>query len=528
MENRDHPLERPLVIDKDASINVMVTNTDEEDVIDLGNIFRNMKNLRRVYAWVLILCLLVGICAPLLMYQFTASPLTVSSIVTLKYDVPVFVENPTTGEMEATDEFVPVTDLTAPDGTPLDLSQVTSAYVLQNAMSGLELSQPVTLANIRDNLAIERILTEDTRRKQEVAANMIADKNSSAYREVQDIQITYNNQFKVSLTNGFGEEDSRNLLMLRDDELTLELDRVLMAYNDYLIKTYVDQNMPDDEFSVIHSEDQDILETLDMLRSAISNLDEYMESKSDTIRAYRSAKTGYNLEDLTEMLQMVKENNVDYLYSYVYANSIAIDRNSIITNYQYQLRTAQTKLEALNEKIANVEETLKNYRNDEVFVSMQESDTTRATKVTTDYYNNTIAEQSKNYADAADLELQIAELQNKLDGFQTTTSAKELHSIDTELNRAIDASNALYKLICEHMEEIVQSDFYTTYAEHTSAYGKQPSFLQANMKRIAIFAVLGAVVGIGLWFLAAFMQEMQDSRKKSEMKQNPGKEAAGV
>ena len=48
------------------------------------------------------------------------------------------------------------------------------------------------------------------------------------------------------------------------------------------------------------------------------------------------------------------------------------------------------------------------------------------------------------------------------------------------------------------------------------------------MKRIAIFAVLGAVVGIGVWFLAAFMQEMQDSRKKSEMKQNPGKEAAGV
>ena len=253
-----------------------------------------------------------------------------------------------------------------------------------------------------------------------------------------------------------------------------------------------------------------------------------MNKKSDLIRAYRSAKTGYNLEDLTEMLQMVKENNVDYLYSYVYANSIAIDRNSIITNYQYQLRTAQTKLEALNEKIANVEETLKNYRNDEVFVSMQESDTTRATKVTTDYYNNTIAEQAKNYADAADLELQIAELKNKLDGFQTRTSAKELHSIDTELNRAIDASNALYKLICEHMEEIVQSDFYTTYAEHTSAYGKQPSFLQANMKRIAIFAVLGAVVGIGLWFLAAFMQEMQDSRKKAELKQNPGKEAAGV
>ena len=75
-----------VTIDKDAQINVVVNRSGEEETtIDLGRVFHNMKVKKRVFAWVLVLCLVIGVCAPLLLYQFNKPMLTVASAVTLKY-----------------------------------------------------------------------------------------------------------------------------------------------------------------------------------------------------------------------------------------------------------------------------------------------------------------------------------------------------------------------------------------------------------------------------------------------------------
>ena len=80
---------------------------------------------------------------------------------------PILVEN---GEPV----YGPVQDLTAPDNEPLDLSQITSAYVLTKALGGLQLSVPLSLSNLRDNIRIEKILTEESLQQQELIARMDA------------------------------------------------------------------------------------------------------------------------------------------------------------------------------------------------------------------------------------------------------------------------------------------------------------------------------------------------------------------
>ena len=60
------------------------------------------------------------------------------------------------------------------------------------------------MADLRANIRIDRILTEDSRRQQEVASRMMDDKSAAAYAQVQNIDLTYINSFVVSLTNGFG------------------------------------------------------------------------------------------------------------------------------------------------------------------------------------------------------------------------------------------------------------------------------------------------------------------------------------
>ena len=65
--------EKALSIERDSQIQVVVNSPswEDDDSIDLGRVFRNFKEKRRVYAWVLVLCVVIGLCAPLLIYQFT-------------------------------------------------------------------------------------------------------------------------------------------------------------------------------------------------------------------------------------------------------------------------------------------------------------------------------------------------------------------------------------------------------------------------------------------------------------------------
>ena len=500
--------ENALSIEKESQINVVVNRQgDSDDVIDLMRVFHNMSVGGRLFVWVLILCMVVGVCAPLLLYQFRDSNLRVASVVTLDYDV-LDTTNPL-----ITPTPKPVEDLTAPDGTELDVSMLTSSYVLSEALRGVTLSENITVAQLRNNISIERMLTEDSRRQQEVAKQMLADKNNAAYAQLQSIKLTYVNQVIVSLTNGFGEVNSSNKIYLPDDELRLLLDRVTAAYNDYLAMTYADLKIPGDEISVIDTENLDIMESVDSLRQALTNLYVYCDSKTDEIKAYRSFRDGRSLTDLMPVLQTARDVNVEYLYSYISASSVAVDRDAMIAKYRYQLREAQTKLDTVNEQIATTADILKNYKHDQIYVEQQEADSSKSTKITTEYYNNLILQQAANYENANKLEISIEELKVKIESLQSESASANTAKAKEELAAAIKVCHDIYLEICEQMEEIYSSSFYTTYAIRSAAQGKEEGFLSANLKKMILGALLGAFLGCGLWFASAFAAEMRRSSK---------------
>ena len=496
LDNRERQDDRTLTIDKDAQINVVVNHPGEdEDSIDLGRVFHNMKLRSRIYAWVLVLCMVVGICAPLLMYQFSKPMLTVSSVVSLNFG----------GD-----------NLTAPDGSALDLSQVTGSYVLQKALSGLELSQPVSVSNLKKNLSVQRVLTEDSRRLQEVAAKMVEDKNASAYTAAPNAQSTYDHRFLVSLTNGFGDEDAKVKYELQDAELRTVLDRVLSAYNDYLVLTYAPLTLPDDELSVIDLDNLDVMEALDQMRTAEENLMDYCQKLPADMRAYRSYRTGRTLTDWMSTLQTGRSVSIDYLYSYVYTNSIVRDKENTLNRYEYQLQVTQNQLDTVNEKIRTNKDILANYKNDEIYVSSQESETSRVATTTTDYYNALVLQQASNFERVADLENRIEDLQDKIAVLKGEGGIAYDESVAQELKTVLDTCLLVQEGIRDHITELQQTTGYNAYAEHTVPQGKSDSFLSANMKKIIIGAVAGAVIGCGLWFLAGLAPEFRRNREDSE------------
>ena len=509
-----------LPTDRNRQIQLVLNRPDNnETTIDLGNVFHNMKARRRLFAWVLVLCLTIGVCAPLLLYQFSKPELTVSSVVTLRYEVPKTTYRSRLKEgriSPAEAEYEPVTDLTAPDGEELDLNQITSAYVLQAALDGITLSKPVSAAVLRNNIAIRTVLTEDSQRTKEALAGLAEAKNAEAYEQMQEAVMKYQNRFVVSLTNGFGDEDSRAKVELKDGELSLLLDRILGVYNDYLVRTYADITLPDDAISVIDIQDQDVLDSLDQLRSGIDKLYTYCNDKTDTVKTYRSWKTGRSLKDWMETLQTFRSINVDYLYSMVSENAITRDKASLMTGWKYLLREAQNELDEVNERIEQTKKLLTSYKNDEVIVSMQESDAAKSTKASTQYYNNLILQQAEDYEKVAELKTTIADYTDRITRMDAMDQTDVTEEVETELARSVESAKSLYDKISAHMEELFASSLYKTYEDHSAPQGKVQGFLAASMKKMIIGGVAGAVIACGLWFLAALLPEFSKGRKEGE------------
>lgn len=522
-ENRNDNL-RP--DDSGRQINLVVNRPEtEETTIDLTRVLHNMRMKKRIFAWVLVLCLTVGICAPLFLYQFSKTELTVSSVVTLRYEAPIAgdaeaIRAGTKTPEEAT--YAPVEDLTAPDGTELDLGQITSAYVLQTALDGMTLSRPITAEKLRNNIQIRTVLTEESQRTKEALAGLVELKNVDAYNQLQTAEMKYKNRFVVSLTNGFGDEDSTVKILLKDGELAQLLDRILTVYNDYLVKTYADIKLPEDTFSVIDTEELDVLDSLDQLRAGIDNLYSYCNSKSDTVKSYRSWKTGRSLTDWMETLTTFKSINVDYLYSMVSEKAITADKTTLMTGWKYMLRETQNELDEVNERIAETKTLLKNYKNDEVIVSMQESDAAKSTKASTKYYNDLILQQAEDYEKVAGLQKTIADYTDRITRMDAAEQTEVTDEVKEELNRSLESAKSMYEQIYAQMEELFESPLYMTYEDHSTAQGKTENFLTANVKKIIIGAVAGVVITFGLWFLAGLLPELSTERKNA----NKGKEAA--
>lgn len=520
-ENRNNLLPA----DSGKQIQLVVNRPETDEVtIDLGNVFRNFKQKRRLYAWVLLLCLLLGLSIPLVMYQFSKKPLKVSSVVTLRYEAPVETDVKDIREGKKTlseAEFEPVKDLTAPDGTELDLNQITSSYVLQNALDGMQLPSAVTVANLRSNIGINTVLTEESQRTKEALAGLADAKNADAYRQLQTAEMKYQNRFVVTLTNGFGDEDSRVKTEIKDDQLRLLLNRILSVYNDYLVKTYADVKLPDDAFSVIDTAELDILDSLDQLRSGIDGLYTYCDEKPETVKTYRSWQTGRSLEDWMETLQTFRSINVDYLYAMVSENAVTRDKTALLTSWKYLLRTAQNDLDQVNENIAETKKILSTYKNDEVFISMQESDAAKSTRAATEYYNKLILSQTENYEKAAQLKTSIADYEDRINRLEAAKETEVTGEVEAELTRSVESAKALYESIRAHMEELFTSRMYTTFEDHSAAQGKGESFLAASAKKMIIGGVAGAILGCGIWFLAALAPEFGKNRKDEKN----GKEA---
>lgn len=488
--------------DENSKVEVLIKRdeSNQAEELDLLHIFVNMGKKRRIYAWLIIISLLIGLAVPMLMAEMSERREEVSSVITLNYPG--------------------AEKLIAPDNTPLDVSYISSSYILQNALNKTKLSTPISAAALAANMKVERLLTENTRQNLEVMSQLMESTNKSAVSEVLSVDYQYENQIIITLTNGFGNKDSNNKVFLPGAELATLLNNITEEYNDYFFDTYSRFALPDDDIANVDMASMDYIERLDSMLDILNVLSRYCNDKDkEAYLSYRSKLDGMSFKDIYECVKLVKDIDIDYLYAYVFYNCIALDRTTTVTKYEYALRNSQQALKVLAENIETNANVISNYKNDNILVASADGATNQISSSVTDYYNELILKQAQYYQDKADTLTAIDNLNDKISGFKTSASTQQqLDYVESELKSIYNITSALYGLVKEHANEIINSDFYQdSYITIVGAqYEGQGIFSSATIKKAVIGAVVGVVLAVVVWCCDGLIMEFRLSNAKKE------------
>ncbi|MCR5278539.1 MAG: hypothetical protein K6E19_03775 [Lachnospiraceae bacterium] len=506
-----------LSTDDNRPIELHVKRDGAEDYqeLDLVNVFVNMGKKKRIYAWLIVACMLLGLTIPLALGQLKGKIESVSTVITFLY--------PGADQEYAPGELAKITEDPTYEPAMIDVGELKSSYVLRNAVNQARLSTEIPLAAIEGNIRIERMLTEESRRSIEAAEKALeADKKN--FENAMQVLYEYSGKYAITLSNGFTTDPKgRHKVYLSDADMASLLNSIAGCYNEYFFKTYMRMEFPENKTDIIKDEKLDYIERLDEMVSFLESLSAYCidETKGEYL-LIPSKLDGLSLNDINDCIRLVRTSNVDYLYAYVFYNSVAKSNDNMVTRYEYLLRDLNNKLDAMNGEIANNESLITEYRNDEIIVNLSEQGTGQMSTAATDKYNQLILEQAGNYKERTEMQVDAENMADKLNGLKTRYSyAAEIKYVDDEVNALAEICEKLYKLTSDHAAEIMDSEAYrNSFMTHIDAqYTASSLFSPSMIKKMLIGMVAGAFAAFVLWGFDGLAIEFMRGRKQEEEKE---------
>ncbi len=490
-----------LTMANDARINLIVSNSDNvnEDAIVIGQVFHNMKMRVRVFIWIAILCIIAGILYPLLMYQFGREPVTVSSIVALNNEIMVDQGNETNLKGKTNDKSA------LDRQNQVDLYEITSPKIIRKALDRVNLSKTISYLGIQNNLNIQ---TEEQ-------------------SDEEDNTDEAESRFIVTLTNGFFDTEQgakgKKKTYLPDEELSLLLDRILTVYNEQLIRKYKSVTLPDDEISFVEKKKDETSFDYQCkaIKTALIHLKEYCDEQPEEVKAYYSLNNRRTLNDWIGIIQIAQE-YADEVESHIMTAGLSENNITETGNLQYELINTQIALRTVEEKINSNKKTLNNYTFSKTYVISQDNEVIGTTGKVTDDYNDLVMQQVKLFREAAELRIQVANLQEKQSITEKGANKQNTDYIRDELDDLLTATRYIQDGIRDYMTEIEDSYNCANLIIYSYPQGESVSIVQFAAKKIIVGSLLGIVFACFIWFIMGLIPEFR--REKRMVLNNNGRD----
>lgn len=487
-------------LQKDSTkIYLQVENPEDNgQQIDIVNVVTDMKKKKRLYGYLLVFAVCIGVCLGLIVAG-----------------VQYLVGNSSYARAVISFQYEGIEDGLDPNGAAFDINKIKAPVVIEDALATLGITD-ISAEDIRKNIVIEGVIPEDAVERITVIKEMALE-DASNYEKILDVSY-FPSQYIIYLY-----KDS----FMSGTDTTAILNAVLESYRTYFMDTYANTEVLTVTSNLIDYKEYDYAESIDMLESQIEIMIDYVAERKEQAADFRSANTGLSFGDIETSLRTVEEIDLANLIFYVENTTLSKDKVRMKEYYEYKIRKCNMKLSELQVQLTTVQNTIDTYAKDPVvIVSSQES--TQELTQTNEYYDKLIEQKlslNKQIA-ATNTELNEAyELLNSMNSSTKQNAQEEYDYADAMLEKVAETLTEWVTLTEDTTEE-----YYSTTLFSNAYKIAVPAKYQANggivqmAKYVIICVAVMVFLVLVIWCMDGLKIELMAMRERYNLSEHNTKE----
>ena len=229
----------------------------------------------------------------------------------------------------------------APDGTKLDLSEISSSNIISQVLDNLGLNQSIyPIDAVKSNISVVQIENETVTAVNEAV---------SETGEIPNLQST---QYMISYT--VGSNESAYLARAILDEL-------MDVYFTQFSQKYLNTTSVTNSISSVDDGVYDYIEQVEILDSALESAISNLAARVEWDDGFYASSTGRSFSDLQDDFELIKETKISPLYAYILRHQVTKDRETLIEKYSQRVETYKRQQENNKARISEVEGILSAY-----------------------------------------------------------------------------------------------------------------------------------------------------------------------
>ncbi len=377
-----------------------------------------------------------------------------------------------------------------PDGTQFDIRQLKSPYVIEKALTEMELNNTgIKSDEVRRNIEITPIIPNGIAQK---AETMIQQGNEYVY---------YPSEFKViyKVNKAFSYQQGIELL-----------EAVVGEYQKYFYALYADVKTIENTIGSLDYTTYDYPDIVEVMTTQIEGIQEFMAEKTEEDSNFRSSETGYNFADLNRSFEVLETVDASKLESLVNTNTLTRDRLKLIKDYEYKVKRMELDQAKKNSEAEEARRLMDQFKKED-FVLIPDSTGNELRTENPESYYNTLAETAITASiEATDLQHEVEYYKKEIERLVSVTEA-----INTKL---IEEADQLIATIKTKLVGLIQVSNDTIDDYYAFKYGKSirqvvPAEMVAG---INVFINLGVALAVGL-IAGIFVVLIKNYWKNSEL-----------
>lgn len=386
--------------------------------------------------------------------------------------------------------FAGIEDGKDPVGGTFDIRKMSAPVVVIPALERTGLKDSLDVDAVRNAITFQSLIPQNILDRIGVT-RFIAESDVSALEDLLDISY----------------HPSEYLLILDLKQIDLEIDKgtqlldtIAQTYQDWFLAIYSYQGL----FTEVPSEeykDYDYSEMTDILMRTSSAAQRFVQEMADSTLVFRSTETGFSFSDLIGILETLQQVDIASIRSIILANHLTKDEDAMRARYAYRIRTTESKLAAMTEQLASMDETIENYQRGTTTIIHDDSGAATSVVADSDTYDLLITQRIDIAGEISTLRSMLTQLRQDYMEISAPSSESSAANVQEKVEEMLTSVSERLNNCIEQINVTTQ-DYYKTVAYRDAVRVKVPAHpAQASpssvVKTCVLYTLIASVAG---WF----------------------------